>query len=90
MQSERQAKVKKSPWANTQSSIDGEKQSRALYHMYGPDDSRTPKKAQAGWPPTARLTWQSQLRAYIHSKRSCTIMELRMYHGALLLLKGLA
>lgn len=46
------------------------------------------KKAQAGWPPTERLTWQSQLRAYIRYKHSCTIMELRMYHGALLLLNG--
>jgi hypothetical protein len=44
MQNGSKSRVKKSPWPSRQGSIDGEKQSRALYNMYGPDDSRAPQK----------------------------------------------
>lgn len=91
MQNESKSVVKKSPWSSRQGSIDGEKQGRALYNMYGPDDSRAPQKGTK--LATERLTWQSQLRAYIHPYLQSVnthvphvpswIMELRMYHGAL-------
>lgn len=93
MQNGSKSRVKKSPWPSRQGSIDGEKQSRALYNMYGPDDSRAPQKGTklAGYRTTHLAVPTPCIHTYIPTvcrycpsihqyvcKHTCTIMD----HGA--------